>query len=126
MHKAEKTTTGGRLNFYKVTNAPSQSILKVLQHNFSSFSFLQILTNAVFLNNPIINNVPDVSVEPNVVALEADNSDGFVTSVHDPDGDTYDSSNILERLIGDGYLDTKIGLSQRSAIIYHVFGPFCW
>ena len=59
-----------------------------MQQNFSSFSFLQILTNTVFLNNPILNNVPDVSVEPNMVALEADNSDGFVTSVHDPDGDT--------------------------------------
>lgn len=63
-YKAEKSTTGGRLNFYKT------------------------LTNVGFLSNPVLNNDPIVTVEPNVVSLIAGESAVFDTSVNDPDGDT--------------------------------------
>lgn len=63
-NNAEKSTTGGRLNFYKT------------------------LTNYGFITNPILNNWPDVSIMPDVASLEAGESANFITSVSDLDGDT--------------------------------------
>ena len=82
IHKAEKATTGGCLNFDKVTNEPNcnpywkycSRISLAYLLLFFLFFFLPTLTNTGFLSNPILNKAPVVSIEPNVVVLEAGNS----------------------------------------------------